>query len=67
MKEQPSLGEISAHLSMSPYHFQRMFCRWVGVTPKKYLQILTVERAKLLLSESKPMLEVSDALGLSVI
>jgi len=62
---QPTLEEISAHLHMSPFHFQRIFCRWAGVTPKKYLQILTVERAKQLLSDSKPLLEVSDALGLS--
>ena len=65
VRKQPTLDKISAHLNMSPYHFQRMFSRWVGVTPKKYLQILTVERAKLLLSESKPLLEVSDSLGLS--
>lgn len=65
VKNQPSLDEISAHLHMSPFHFQRIFCRWAGVTPKKYLQVLTVERAKKLLSESKSLLEVSDTLGLS--
>lgn len=65
MSHQPSLEEISAYLHMSPFHFQRLFCRWAGVTPKKFLQILTVERAKQLLSESKPLLEVSDAVGLS--
>jgi len=65
VKEQPTLEEISAHLHMSPFHFQRLFSRWVGVTPKKFLQILTVDRAKQLLSESKPLLEVSDSLGLS--
>ncbi|MDH5547008.1 MAG: methylated-DNA--[protein]-cysteine S-methyltransferase [Gammaproteobacteria bacterium] len=65
--QQPSLEEISAHLHMSPFHFQRLFSRWAGVTPKKFLQILTVERAKQLLSESesKSLLEVSDAVGLS--
>jgi len=65
VNEQPTLEQISAHLHMSPYHFQRLFSRWVGVTPKKYLEILTVERAKILLSESKPLLEVSESLGLS--
>lgn len=65
VKYQPTLDEISAHLHMSPFHFQRLFCRWTGVTPKRFLQILTVERAKQLLSESKPLLEVSDSLGLS--
>jgi AraC family transcriptional regulator of adaptative response/methylated-DNA-[protein]-cysteine methyltransferase len=43
---QPNLDEIAAHCNLSSFHFQRMFSRWVGVTPKKYLQILTVERAK---------------------
>jgi len=62
---QPTLEEIAAHLHLSPFHFQRLFSRWVGVTPKRYLQILTVERAKQLLTESRPLLEVSDSLGLS--
>ncbi|MBI3561623.1 MAG: methylated-DNA--[protein]-cysteine S-methyltransferase [Gammaproteobacteria bacterium] len=62
---QPSLPDIAAHLHLSPFHFQRLFCRWTGVTPKRFLQVLTVERAKQLLAESKPLLEVSDTLGLS--
>lgn len=62
---QPTLNEIAAHLHLSPFHFQRLFCRWTGVTPKRFLQVLTLERAKQLLSESRPLLEVSDALGLS--
>jgi AraC family transcriptional regulator of adaptative response/methylated-DNA-[protein]-cysteine methyltransferase len=65
VNSQPSLKEIAAHLHMSPFHFQRLFCRWAGVTPKRFLQVLTVERAKQLLEESKPLLEVSDSLGLS--
>ena len=62
---QPTLKEIAAHLHLSPFHFQRLFCRWAGVTPKRFLQVLTLERAKQLLMESKPLLEVSDTLGLS--
>lgn len=62
---QPGLEEISSHLGLSPFHFQRMFSRWTGVTPKRFLQVLTLERAKLLLQESKPLLEVSDSIGLS--
>lgn len=65
MNSQPSLQEIAAHLHLSPYHFQRLFCRWAGVTPKRFLQVLTLERAKQLLRESKPLLEISDSLGLS--
>lgn len=62
---QPGLDEIAAHVHLSPYHFQRMFSRWAGVTPKRFLQVLTLERAKQLLGKSMPLLEVSDALGLS--
>jgi AraC family transcriptional regulator of adaptative response/methylated-DNA-[protein]-cysteine methyltransferase len=62
---QPALADIAAHLNMSPHHFQRLFCRWAGVTPKRFLQVLTLERAKQLLSASKPLLDVSNAVGLS--
>lgn len=65
VNDQPTLEEIAGHLHLSPFHFQRLFCRWAGVTPKRYLQVLTLERAKQLLSESKSVLEVSDSLGLS--
>jgi AraC family transcriptional regulator of adaptative response/methylated-DNA-[protein]-cysteine methyltransferase len=62
---QPTLEEIAGHLHLSPFHFQRLFCRWAGVTPKRFLQVLTVQRAKALLREAMPLLAVSDALGLS--
>ncbi len=62
---QPDLQEVAAQLHLSPYHFQRMFSRWAGLTPKRYLQVLTVERAKGLLSESRSMLTVSQDVGLS--
>ena len=65
VNNQPTLQEIAGHLNLSPYHFQRLFSRWAGVTPKRFLQVLTLERAKQLLSESKSVLEVSDSLGLS--
>lgn len=65
VNNQPTLNEIAAHMHMSPFHFQRLFCRWAGVTPKRFLQVLTLERAKQLLIESKPLLEVSDSIGLS--
>ena len=65
VQEQPSLSEVAAHVHLSPFHFQRLFRRWVGLTPKRFLQVLTVERAKELLSQSKPLLDVSESLGLS--
>lgn len=65
MARQPSLDEVADHVHLSPFHFQRLFSRWAGVSPKKFLQVLTVERAKQLLDQSRPLLEVSHTLGLS--
>ena len=65
LDSQPTLEEIAADLHLSPFHFQRLFSRWAGVTPKRFLQVLTVERAKQLLNESKSLIEVSNSLGLS--
>lgn len=65
VNNQPSLQEIAAHCHISESHFQRLFSRWTGVSPKRFLQALTVERAKQLLHESKTLLEVSDEIGLS--
>ncbi len=65
VNNQPTLNDIAAHVHLSPYHFQRLFCRWAGVTPKRFLQVLTLERAKQLLREAKPLLEVVDTIGLS--
>jgi len=62
---QPALAEIAASVHLSPAHFQRLFCRWAGVTPKRFLQVLTVARAKSLLDEAKSLLDVSSTLGLS--
>lgn len=63
--EQPSLEEVAAHVSLSPYHFQRLFCRWAGTTPKRFLQALTLERGKQLLDNAHSLLEASQVLGLS--
>ena len=62
---QPSLEDVATHLHLSPFHFQRLFSRWAGVTPKRFLQALTLERAKQLLAESRSLLEVTDTIGLS--
>ncbi len=62
---QPSLGEVAEHIGLSPYHFQRLFKRWAGVSPKRYLQFLTVENAKKLLHRSTSVLETAYDVGLS--
>lgn len=63
--EQPSLEEVAAHVHLSAPHFQRLFTRWAGVSPKRFLQVLTVEKAKALLRASQPVLEAAWAVGLS--
>ncbi|MGF6846421.1 AraC family transcriptional regulator of adaptative response/methylated-DNA-[protein]-cysteine methyltransferase [Chitinophaga sp. W3I9] len=52
-KTQPDLQEIAAAVHMSPFHFQRVFAEWAGVTPKKFLQYLTLDYAKTILREEK--------------
>ncbi len=49
---QPKLDEIASHIHMSSFHFQRMFREWVGVTPKRFVQYLSVEHAKKILKET---------------
>src|ERR671931_1846382 len=63
--DQPTLEEIAASTGLSPFHFQRLFTRWAGISPKRFLQYLTLERAKWLLAERRSLLDTSLALGLS--
>ena len=63
--EQPSLGEIAKQAHLSEFNFQKIFTRWAGISPKKFLQFLTKEHAKSLLDQSKNLLEVTYDSGLS--
>ncbi len=63
--QQPSLSEIAASIHLSEYHFQRLFTRWVGISPKRFLQFLTKENAKQLLEKSASILEATYQVGLS--
>jgi AraC family transcriptional regulator, regulatory protein of adaptative response / methylated-DNA-[protein]-cysteine methyltransferase len=58
-KQQPSLEEIAEQVNLSPFHFQRLFSDWAGVSPKKFLQFLSVQHAKELLTD--PQTKLSDA------
>ncbi|MEM9584689.1 MAG: bifunctional helix-turn-helix domain-containing protein/methylated-DNA--[protein]-cysteine S-methyltransferase [Pseudomonadota bacterium] len=60
-----SLEELSAKMHMSPAHFQRVFSKWVGVSPKRYQQYLTLGHAKALLDAKFTTLGTADAVGLS--
>jgi AraC family transcriptional regulator of adaptative response/methylated-DNA-[protein]-cysteine methyltransferase len=60
-----SLEALAAEMNLSPAHFQRVFSQWVGVSPKRYHQYLTLDQAKELLRERHTTLETADAVGLS--
>jgi len=62
---QPGLKEIADHIGLSEFHFQRLFSRWVGISPKRFLQFLTKEYAKHLLEDSINLLDVTYEAGLS--
>ena len=63
--QQPSLEALAEHLSLSPGHIQRLFRRYAGISPKRYLQHLTSTRARQLLDQSASILETTFASGLS--
>ena len=44
-RNQPTLDEVAEKIHLSPFHFQRLFTDWAGVSPKKFLQYITVEHA----------------------
>lgn len=65
-RSQPRLEEIAGFVNMSPFHFQRMFHEWAGVTPKQFLQYLSVEYAKKILDNpSRTLFDATCQTGLS--
>lgn len=65
-REQPDLDEVAEKVHLSPYHFQRLFTDWAGVSPKKFLQYISVEHAKQILKEQQATLsDVAWETGLS--
>jgi AraC family transcriptional regulator, regulatory protein of adaptative response / methylated-DNA-[protein]-cysteine methyltransferase len=62
---QPELREVAAGVGLSEFHFQRLFLRWAGISPKRFLQFQTAHAAKRVLQESGDLLEASYHAGLS--
>ncbi|MCL4560943.1 MAG: bifunctional helix-turn-helix domain-containing protein/methylated-DNA--[protein]-cysteine S-methyltransferase [Chloroflexi bacterium] len=62
---QPSLKDVAENVHLSEFHFQKLFTRWVGISPKRFLQYLTKERAKSMLASSRNLLETAYSVGLS--
>lgn len=65
-KQQPNLDEVAEHLHLSPSHFQRMFTEWAGISPKKFLQYISVAHAKQLLQvQQATLFDATHETGLS--
>lgn len=61
----PSLEQVAKHVGLSPYHFQRLFTRWAGISPKRFSQVLALEYAKERLRESRNLIDATYDAGLT--
>ncbi len=64
-RDQPTLEAVAAHVHLSPFHFQRMFSDWAGVSPKRFLQYTTVNHAKAILTNQGTLSEAAWQTGMS--
>ena len=64
-RDQPSIEAVAGHVGLSASHFQHVFKRWAGLTPKAFLQAITIERARELLRDSASVLDAAYDVGLS--
>lgn len=64
-EEQPTLERLAEHLGLSPAHTQKLFKRWCGLSPKEFVQAITIDHARALLGNSASVLEAAHEVGLS--
>ncbi len=64
-EEQPTLERLAAHIGLSPAHTQRLFKRWCGLSPKEFVQAVTIDHARNLLAGSASVLDAAHEVGLS--
>ena len=64
-QDQPTLEELAAHLHLSPFYTQRLFKRWAGISPKRFVQHLTLDHARKLLEDSGSVMDAALDSGLS--
>lgn len=62
---QPDLAQAARAIGLSEHHYQRLFTRWAGVSPKRFLQFLTLEDARRRLAQTRSTLDLAAAVGLS--
>ena len=64
-KSQPELDEVASHIYLSPFHFQKLFKEWAGVSPKKFLQFISIKHAKKMLQDNHTIADATYETGLS--
>jgi AraC family transcriptional regulator of adaptative response/methylated-DNA-[protein]-cysteine methyltransferase len=64
-ERQPDLQAMARHVGLGPHRFQRLFTRWAGISPKRFLQVLTLDHARQLLDQSRSVLQAAHGAGLS--
>ena len=64
-QRQPTLKEIAEEVNLSEFHFDRMFTKWAGTSPQRFMRFLTKEYAKNVLNETKDLLDTTVLMGLS--
>lgn len=64
-RDQPGLDAVARHVGRSPSHVQRVFTRWAGLSPKAFLQAITIDSARRLLRDSASVLDTAYEVGLS--
>ncbi|MCU0444850.1 MAG: methylated-DNA--[protein]-cysteine S-methyltransferase [Microscillaceae bacterium] len=64
-KQQPSLEQVAEEVNVSPFHFQRIFAEWAGVSPKRFLQYLTVDFLRNKIQDTQNLVEAAEIAGLS--
>ena len=62
---QPDLTTVAQHIKLSEYHFQKLFTRWAGISPKRFLQYVTLEYAKSKINQTENLLDLTLDTGLS--
>ncbi len=65
VNQQPALADVAESVHLSEFHFQRMFSRWAGISPKRFLQFITKEYAKKLLRNARSVMDTAYDIGLS--
>lgn len=64
-QEQPELDALAAHLRLSPAYIQKLFTRWCGLSPKEFVQAITIDAARRMLQQSANVLDTAHEVGLS--